>query len=287
MHLSHAIRQYLLADAGATKTEWCWVNDSACSRCYLPGINANTATDEEVEHNLSSVVNELQIQAEQVAKISFFGAGCGNPINALRIQKMLQATFPNADVEVYSDLMCACRAVCADKQGIVGILGTGASSCLYDGEKIVAQAPSLGWLLGDEGSGTYLGKMLVTAYLQNELSALANEELERRYGFTPQQLVREIAVLPNPRQFFASFAPFVEEFLTDDSVMNIGLNAFNEYFRRFVCRYEHYQDYQLNMVGSIAFAFQNVINRAALQHHVKIGEVAKAPMEALVQKLIE
>lgn len=275
----------LLADAGATKTEWCYVPNGVCSRCYLPGINANTATDDDVRRNLSSLLTELKIDATTVEQISFFGAGCGNPINAARMSDLLKAAFPNATIEVYSDLMCACRAVCADKPGIVGILGTGASSCLYDGEKIVAQAPSLGWLLGDEGSGTYLGKMLVTAYLQNELSDVVNAEFERRYGFTQQQLVREVATQSNPRQFFASFAPFVEDYLSDLSVKSLCLNAFNEYFRRFVCRYDNYQKYTLNLVGSIAYAFRNVISEVAQNHQVSIGNIAKAPMEILVEKL--
>ena len=179
MQEGSALHYQLLADAGATKTEWCLVSQfSAPTHLYTAGINANALSDEEIRRVLADLQSQLPVPPAQVDYLFFGGAGCGNPLNAERMFRLLSELFPQAQKEVFSDLMAACRATCGQQPGMVAIIGTGASSCLYNGREIVAQAPSLGWLLGDEGSGVYLGKMLITAYLHGELSPAVTKALE-------------------------------------------------------------------------------------------------------------
>ena len=280
MQEGSALRYQLLADAGATKTEWCLVShDAAPAHLYTAGINANALSDEEIRRVLADLQSQLPVPPAQVDYLFFGGAGCGNPLNAERMLRLLSEIFPTARKEVFSDLMAACRATCGQQPGLVAIIGTGASSCLYDGTKISAQAPSLGWLLGDEGSGVYLGKMLITAYLHGELSPIVTHALEERYALTPTQTVRNIASDPHPNRFFATFPPFIHEFLFEDSVNQLCHNVFREFFRRFVLCYADYQSYNLNFVGSVAFAFQEVIKQVAAEHHVTTSVFLKAPME--------
>ena len=282
MQEGSALRYQLLADAGATKTEWCLVSQfSAPAHYYTAGINANALSDEEIRRVLADLQSQLPVPPAQVDYLFFGGAGCGNPLNAERLYHLLSEVFPQARKEVFSDLMAACRATCGQQLGMVAIIGTGASSCLYNGRKIVAQAPSLGWLLGDEGSGVYLGKMLITAYLHGELSPAVTKALEERYALTPAQTVRNIASHPHPNRFFAIFPPFIKEFMADESVKTLCLNAFREFFRRFVLCYADYQHYTLNFVGSVAFAFQEVIRHVADEHQVRLGLFLKAPMERM------
>ena len=283
MQEGRALHYQLLADAGATKTEWCLVSQSAApTHLYTAGINANALSDDEIRRVLANLQSQLPIAPTQVDYLFFGGAGCGNPLNAERLHRLLSEIFPQARKEVFSDLMAACRATCGNKSGLVAIIGTGASSCLYNGKEIAAQAPSLGWLLGDEGSGVYLGKMLITAYLHGELSPAVTQVLEERYALTPAQTVRSIASNLHPNHFFATFPPFVEEFLTDESVKTLCLDAFREFFRRFVLCYADYQNYTLNFVGSVAFAFQDVIKTIAAEQKVATGIFLKAPMEAMI-----
>ena len=283
MQEGRALRYQLLADAGATKTEWCLVSQqSAPTHYYTAGINANALSDEEIRRVLADLQLQLPVPAAQVDYLFFGGAGCGNPLNAERLHRLLTEIFPQARKEVFSDLMAACRATCGNKPGLVAIIGTGARSCLYNGKEIAAQAPSLGWLLGDEGSGVYLGKMLITAYLHGELSPAVTQALEERYTLTPAQTVRNIASNPHPNHFFATFPPFVEEFMSDESVKTLCLHAFREFFRRFVLCYADYQNYTLNFVGSVAFAFQDVIKTIAAEQKVATGIFLKAPMEAMI-----
>ncbi len=282
MQEGRALRYQLLADAGATKTEWCLVaHDAAPARIYTAGINANALSDEEIRRVLADLQRQLPVPPAHVDYLFFGGAGCGNPLNADRLHRLLSEIFPAARQEVFSDLMAACRATCGSQPGLVAIIGTGASSCLYNGSKIVAQAPSLGWLLGDEGSGVYLGKMLITAYLHGELDPVVTHELEKRYSLSPAQIVRQIASDPHPNRFFATFPPFINEFMFDDGVNQLCHNAFRDFFRRFVLCYDDYQYYTLNFVGSVAFAFQEVIRDVAEEYHVPIGVILKAPMERL------
>ena len=163
-HLPH-----LLADAGATKTTFALLYDGNVFRCQGAGINANYTPESDILRILADAVSQFPKEIT-INKIDYYGAGCATPQNASRMESYLRMYFPTADnIRVWSDLMAACHALAGNREAIVCILGTGAASCHYNGREMVHRAPSLGWMLGDEGSGTHLGKHLITAYLSDTL----------------------------------------------------------------------------------------------------------------------
>ena len=225
----------LIADSGSTKTDWCVAEDGKIlRRIKAGGINPVFLSDEE----LCDATRDVARQVEDIRPeaIHFYGAGC-IPTQAERVIRALRQAFPAADrVEVASDMLGAARALCGRQAGIACILGTGSNSCSYDGENIVANVSPLGFILGDEGSGAVLGKLLVGSLLKNQLAPGLKEEFLERYALTPADIIERVYRRPLPNRFLASLSPFLAEHLEDEGIHRLVLDAFRDFLRRNVMR---------------------------------------------------
>jgi len=273
----------LIIDSGATKTEYLLVTgEEILFRFKNRGININYVEDDEVFAILSECWKLLP-QEEMPEEIVFYGAGCGKNFNSQRISVILHHLFPNRCIHVYSDLMGACHALCGKKSGWVAILGTGSSSCMYDGEKIVSIAPSLGYLLGDEGSGVHLGKLLLTSYLEGELPDKLRQQLEAQYQLSVPIVMEQLYRKPFPNRFMSSLAPFMIENIDNQHILSLSEHSFHA----FLTKQLHYllpdfQPSELNISGSIAFYFQAVIKNVAKKLEISVTKTVPAPIERLV-----
>ena len=218
-----------------------------------------------------------------ISEIDYYGAGCATPQNALRMEGYLRLYFPSADIHIWSDLMAACHALAGGREAIVCILGTGAASCHYDGREMIHRAPSLGWMLGDEGSGTNLGKCLLTAYLSDALPHPIHTAFEERYHLNRELVLHKLYQEPKPNLFMSQFAPFLKENLPEPSIRQIVTNAFTTFFTKQKSYYPGCDNLPWHFTGSVAAHFEEVLREAAETTRCVIGEIAGDPMKLLIQ----
>ena len=271
----------LIADSGSTKTDWCVAEDGRIlRRIQAGGINPVFLTDEELREAAAEAASLLEdIRPEA---IRFYGAGC-IPTQAERVIRALREAFPATDrVEVASDMLGAARALCGHQAGIACILGTGSNSCFYDGERIVANVSPLGFILGDEGSGAVLGRLLVGALLKNQLTPGLKEAFLEQYALTPADIIERVYRRPLPNRFLASLSPFLAEHLEDAGVHQLVLDAFRDFLRRNVMQYD-WQAHDVHCCGSIAFHYKKILAEAAVSLGIRIGQIIQSPMEGLVR----
>jgi N-acetylglucosamine kinase-like BadF-type ATPase len=267
----------LIADSGSTKTSWC-VADSENTKDFYStnGINPFFRTTEDI---VAELKNDLVPKINgKITAVYFYGAGVVNDEKAGVIKNALSRLFPGAALEVESDLLAAARATLGKKSGIACILGTGSNSCLYDGDKITAHVPPLGFILGDEGSGAYLGRKLVGDYLKgimpDELSAKFNEKFPFQYADFLNSVYKE----EKPNRFLAGFVPFLKENIENDYCDQLVRNAFGEFIDRNVSQYEGYKQNPVCFVGSVAFHFQEQLLKVLVEKNCTPGTVIKEPL---------
>ncbi|MBX2959862.1 MAG: ATPase [Flavobacteriales bacterium] len=272
----------LIADSGSTKTDWRLVNETEQVKSFQTiGFNPYYISEQQILDELSkSALTEIK---QQVTQVFFYGAGCSSEAKSGEIKQALQQFFTKATIEVDHDLLAAARSLSGNKAGLVAILGTGSNTCFFDGTTIVKNVSSLGYILGDEGSGAHLGKTLVTAYLNNELSTELQQAFQQKYQLTLLDILDAVYKKPLPNRFLAQFAPFVLEHKQHPQIAAIINACFSQFFEKHICKYENYQTYPLNMVGSIGFVFKNEIEQLATHFGVNMGIVIKQPIDGLVK----
>lgn len=271
----------LIADSGATKTDWCFgVTLSDRQTIHTEGINPfhmdQTCMEEIIRHQLIPQL-PASFQPECTA-IHFYGAGC-LPERTGGIVHILEHLFPHASVQVSSDLLGAARSLCQREPGIACILGTGSNSCLYDGTQIIGNISPLGYILGDEGSGAYLGKRFVGDCLKQQLPAFLAEGLMERYGLTRADILDKVYRQPQANRFLASLTPYIYEQREVPEVKEFLKDCFTAFFKRNVLLYK--RTWPVSFVGSIAWYFQEEIRESASELHLAIGRFIKSPIDEL------
>mgnify|MGYP002624626195 CR=1 FL=1 len=271
----------LVADSGATKTDWAAIAENGtCTHLSSMGLNPNYITDPTLLDSEIGNVAENSGNADTVRQIFFYGAGCSSDENREKISHLLQKHFPNAKTEVHTDLLGACRAVCGTSDGLVGILGTGSNSCVYQNCRISQNIPSAGYMLGDEGSGTYIGKQLVKQYLTEFLPKDLQQKFEEECHVSRGGIMDTIYRQPCPNKFFASLMPFVLNHRHEPFVRSITDSCFDDFFQNQILKYRTPLR-QIHLVGSVAFLFGPDILEMAMSYGYYIGSVLQAPIYGL------
>lgn len=273
----------IVVDAGATKTDFTvLVEDKIFFRYSGTGINPNYMSEAEILRVWAGFV-QANGEFSEVDEIFYYGAGCASQQNVLAMKALILRFFPLAAVEVYSDLVAVCHALSSGHAAVVSILGTGSSSCLYNGETIVNRAPSLGYMLGDEGSGTNLGKRLLTTYLRGQLPDDLSKELEQTYQLSFETVIHSLYKEPEPNKRMAQMAPFMQRHINHPVIRQLANEAFNDFFA--IQKKYYPQDVNLpwHISGSIAYYFQDSIKQAAENQHCMLGRIVAAPMEKLIE----
>ncbi len=268
----------LIADSGATKTDWRLLSDDAPIRqLSCQGLNPYQHTAESLHENIGKIAAQL---SENPDKIYFYGAGC-NPATSPQIEAVLAHYFSPTLLEVHNDLLAAARATCLHEQGIACILGTGSNSCYFDGKQIVANVASLGYVLADEGSGADLGKKLLTAYLRNELPEALQKSFEKRYQLSAAQILHSLYKEPFANRFLASFSSFIFHHLEHPYLYKMVYDCFISFFENNVVKYQNYQQYKVHFVGSIAYYYANILRKAASDLHLNVQHILESPIAGL------
>lgn len=271
----------LIADSGSTKTTW-WLVDSEhhkIAEFQTLGINPFYQTEIEIYNELNnSLIPHLN--TVDVHSVFFYGAGCHFEDKKNIVKSALEPLFKNADIEINNDLLGACRALLLNQKGIACILGTGSNSCYYDGTKIVNNVSPLGFILGDEGSGAVLGKLLVGNVFKNQVSQKLQNVFLHQYKITASEVLDSVYKKPFPNRYLAKFAPFLTENIEEKEIYNIVYSSFISFFERNVMQYD-YKHYPICFVGSVAFFLKSVLQDVALDLNLRIDKIEQSPMQGL------
>ena len=274
--------KHLLADAGSTKTDWLLRdNQGETLRFHTDGMNPSLLTDNEIRHILTTQLLP-QVEGSCVDKVEYYGAGCRGEA-VVRMKNILSEVVGTPNITVDSDMLGAARMLCGNKAGIVCILGTGANSCLYDGQQISHQTPALGFILGDEGSGAVLGRRLISDVFKGQLPEDLCHTFRAEYPLTMDELIRRVYRTPAPNQFLASFTPFLSKYIYRTEIQELIKDEFCRFISRNVLAYLPYTEAQtpLFFVGSIASVFQKLLSEVVSQYNLTLGKVVRHPIDAL------
>jgi len=271
----------LIADCGATKAEWCLLDGAHTRTIFTQGISPYFLNADQIHHLL---LKELcpKLKKKVIDEIFYYGTGCANPDNAKSVKRAIQKTFPASRVEVTHDLMAAARALCGNNKGVVSILGTGSNSCTYNGKKIVKNSPGLGYVLGDEGSGAYLGKKVLQYYLYETLDAELRSRFDLKYHTTAIEILEHVYKKPLPNRYLAGFAIFLAENRGHYMIENIIEDGLNDFFFYHLQRYKESLSLPVHFVGGIAWGFKDVLKELCETYKFELGKIIKTPMEGLI-----
>ena len=273
----------LIADSGSTKTDWRVIDaDQEYEQINTTGINPQYLDTEKI-YGIFETELLPQLKEKNISEIYYYGAGCSSPERNRRVEDALSRAFPNIPNYVDHDLLAAARALCGHKPGIACILGTGSNSCLYDGKNIIDNVTSLGFLMGDEGSGAYLGKLLIKAYMYRELPEELATSLKNRYNLTKDGVLDAVYGSDIPSQYLATFAKFMHEKRKNPVIKEMIYENFEEFFERHVSKYEGFGELPVNFVGSIAFHFSDTLKLVAKKYGCHIGVIISSPSEGLIK----
>ncbi len=272
----------LIADSGSTKTTWCTAGskDHAGRSCTTAGINPFLQTPDEIYVTLE---NEFTLGRGPFSDIYFYGAGCANPKKNEEVRQPLSRFFKTDEIHVDSDLMGAARSLCGNSPGIAAILGTGSNSCYYDGIRIARHVSPLGYILGDEGSGTVLGRKLLADILKNQLPESVCEAFFKEYKLEPADILEHVYRKPFPNRFMAQFTHFLAAHKENPAVYRLIKESFTGFFNRNIRQYPEAARLPVNVTGSIGWHFRDILTETASEAGFSTGAVTQSPMEGLLR----
>jgi N-acetylglucosamine kinase-like BadF-type ATPase len=278
----------IVADSGSTKCDWILVRPNGKRELISTiGFNPYFIDTEGITAELNKEFIQ-QVPETKIQKVFFYGAGVHNAERAAIVSESLKGFFKNATkIEILHDLLGAARATCLTEAGITCILGTGSNTCLYDGEKIVDNVTNLGFMLGDEGSGSWLGRQLLRGYFYREFPQNLKEKFEAEFGTNGgkvdrNEIMNTIYDNDKPNTYLATFAKFMAENKEELYIQKIVIAAFEELVARHVLKYKDHTELPIHFVGSIAYHFQDLLQLVLAEHNLKLGVIIRKPVERMV-----
>lgn len=270
----------LIADSGATKAEWCLLDNGKKKTIFTAGISPYFLNTVQVEDLLRKELLP-KLKNRRVDEVHYYGTGCANPNNAKSIAKAIRRVLDGTKVQVSHDMMGAAKALCGHSPGLACILGTGSNSCFFNGKKIMQNSPGLGYVLGDEGSGAYLGKKVIQYYLYKTF----DEELMGRFDLTyttnTVEILEHVYKKPLPNRYLASFARFLAENRGHYMIENIIEDGLNDFFFTHLCKYKESWTHPIHFTGGVAWGFKDVLQDLCSTYEFELGRVLKNPMQGL------
>ena len=278
----------LIADSGSTRTQWAAIkHDGNRIKDFLTqGFNPNLVSSLQIIHELNQVdaVNEIKHEVKQVF---FYGSGCADAVLNNIISSALKTIFVDAEVNVQNDLYGAVYATTPNAPGIVCVIGTGSNSCYFDGKNITHDDYSLGFILGDEGSGSYLGKKLLRDYFYGKLPYVLEDQFEKEYHLVKRQVIEQVYRLPRPNLFLASFSEFILKNVGHEYIRKMIADGFQEFVESFICRFEDYKNIPVHFVGAVAYYFSDILIEVVEKNDIQAHQILKTPIDELVNYHLE
>lgn len=271
----------LIADSGSTKAEWCFLLNGRKKIIVTQGASPYFLNEQQL---VDLMQRELLpgLKAKIPEKVFFYGTGCAAAANRAMIKRAIHRIFPQARIEVEHDLTGAARALCGKNKGIVAILGTGSNSGYYNGKKIVRNSPGLGYVLGDEGSGAYLGKKVLQYFLYKTFDTELLEKFKKKYQLDAAEILDAVYKKPLPNRYIAAFTLFLSEHRGHFMIENIIEDGLSDFFSVHLSHYPESGKAPVNFTGSIAFVFQDILQELCQTFGWQAGKFMAKPMEGLI-----
>jgi glucosamine kinase len=272
----------LIADSGSTKCEWSFLQEGKKKKIVTQGISPYFLNKEQI---IAVLQKELlpKLRNVEVDEIYYYGTGLANPENAKLFKSVFKKIYPAAKVQAEIDLLAAARALCGGEKGVVCILGTGSNSCYYNGKKIIKNSPGLGYVLGDEGSGAYMGKKVIQHYLYNTFDEDLMSRFVARFQTNASEILEKVYKWPQPNRYLASFALFLAENRGHYMIENIIEDSLNDFFFNHLYKYRESWTLPISFVGGIAYGFKDVLKDMCFTYELELGKVLKTPMDGLIE----
>ena len=281
----------IIADAGGTKTDWRVLvkGEIHILRFTSSGINASITPDEQIIENLHALhaflkENEKQLEDYEYS-LSFFGAGCNSDSTRKRIEKFFKQVFGTklAGLEIRSDLEGAAIALFGNKPGVACILGTGSASGLYNGKKVIDSVPSLGYLLGDEGSGAYMGRKLLNSLYKRDLSEKLKVKFEERFSVNISEILEKVYRRPGANAYLASFVPFLKENENNEEIDSLISESLKLFFFKNVLKYNIPANGNIGFIGGVAMTFKEKLEAVSKDYNLNPVRFLNRPIEMLAE----
>ena len=272
----------LIADSGSTKCTWaaCSNNGEIIQLHQTIGFNPKYTSEKSLINALTnSTLNDIK---DKVTEVHFYGAGCSSPARNMILEKPMQTFFQHAKIHIKHDLEAAIKATYKGSPVICSILGTGSNSCFYDGETIIENAPSLGYIAGDEGSGNYFGKQLINLYINKALPNHIVSKFEKWTAERANDIIDNIYSVEKPNLYLASFFRFMHDNKQEEIFDTIFKNGIQHFFDLHIKCFKNYKQYPLTFVGSVAYYLHDYITDIAKKEGIDIQEIVQSPIENLV-----
>jgi len=277
----------IIIESGSTKSDWRLIKDSNVINNFTTiGYNPFFHNEDFIKDDLKKH-NDICEIANKVKQVYFFGAGCSS--NELKnvVYKGFSKVFINAVIEVDHDLVASVLSTYEGSPAITCILGTGSNSCYFDGVNCFEEVPALGYVLGDEGSGSYFGKQIIISYLYNQLPSNLLKDFNDTYNLSKDEILHSVYSKPNVNKYLASFAQFLSKNKDDQYVKQMLIDGFCLFISKHVYCYNKYETIPVNFVGSIAFYFKDSLVQACKKMNIQLGSIIQKPIDGLVTYIIK
>jgi N-acetylglucosamine kinase-like BadF-type ATPase len=272
----------LIADSGATKCEWSLLHDGKRKKVDTQGISPYFLDAAGIAKVIGTELKPF-LAKWPVDAVYYYGTGCKDPKNQKVVRKAIRQVFPGAEAHVTHDLMGAALSLCGQTKGIACILGTGSNSCYFDGRKISKNSPGLGFVLGDEGSGAYLGKKVLQYYLYNTFDEELRYKFDTKYATDVKEILESVYKRPLPNRYLASFTLFLAENRGHYMIENIIEDGLNDFFFQHLCKYRESWKLPIHFVGGVAYGFRDVVKDLCGTYEFELGKILQKPMDGLIK----
>jgi N-acetylglucosamine kinase-like BadF-type ATPase len=271
----------IIIDSGSTKTELIIISEDGKNKKILTrGLNPYFISESEIIDLVKSEISS-EIDFDIKNELYFYGAGCSNSKNIEIIRNSFSIICDPNHIYIETDILGAARALFGNKSGIACILGTGSNTCLYDGIKIVDSQFSTGYIFGDEGSGSHLGKSFINLYLNNKMPPEIIEKFEKKYTLTKEDILNSVYKKPNPNRFLANFCLFLKENIHEEFIEMLVIKCFIDFFENSILEFKEPKEYKIGFIGSIGYEFKDQLEKTSNLFELKIEEILKSPIDNL------
>lgn len=274
----------LIADSGSTKTDWILINRNKeiVGKSSTNGLNPSVFSESDLYKTITSNA-EVMPFVQQIQQVYFYGAGCGTETPKKMLHNVLLEVFEVAEVTVKEDIYAAAYAVSGNKPGIVCILGTGSNCSYFDGkDELVSKIPSLGYVLMDDASGNYFGKILLKDYFYKKMPIKLHEKFQNTYNLYPDDVKINLYKRGNPNTYLASFASFLITHKNESYCAEIIKNGFSDFIEHQITQYDRVYDLPIHFVGSIAYLLQDELKSTLKSFRLNTGNFIQKPIDNLV-----
>jgi glucosamine kinase len=273
----------LVADSGSSKTDWLLtLPEHEAQEFRTPGLNPYFLTEKEIVKIMQDKAADLVAYSNNIKEIYFFGAGCSSPDRHEIVSNALSILFPKAYISVDSDLLGSAYATCGHEKGLCCVLGTGSNISFFDGEEIHSGQHGLGFVLGDEGSGTWFGKALITDFLYGNMPADIQALFDETYGLDKEKVINNVYMKAGANAYLASFAKFIYKIRSTDYGQALLKRGLTEFIDTNIKSYPQYHRCKCNFVGSIAYVFSDELKALCTESQISVGNIIRQPIHDLL-----